>query len=220
MAQRTIHVLFGTILEKRLSLAETNRFLIGSILPDAYVNHDARAISHYIKTVPGEGSHYFDFREFQNQYRSKILEDDLYLGYYAHLLEDAFYRDYLYREKNMLQKIKSSRLEVLYQDYHILNSFIAKTYPLPQHLKYPARFQEETINAITAFDLETAIADYADDISEHTVRKTILLTENMLEEFVSKYLQKLEEEMRNVRQGVSSINPLDYRWGSEDRNGV
>ena len=218
MAQRTVHVLFGTILAQRLSLPDVDRFLVGSILPDAYVNHADRDASHYIKVLPSAEIRYFDFREFWEQFRPKIMEDNLYLGYYAHLLEDAFYRFYLYRERDMFKRIKSSRLDVLYRDYHILNSFITNNYPLPQCLKLPAGFQKEAINGITAFDLRTAVADYANDISERAEGKTVLLTEPMLEEFVSKYLQKVEQELRSVQNGFSSLNPLDYLWRSENRD--
>ena len=38
MAQRTIHMLFATLLADKIDIFDKNRFLIGSILPDAYIN--------------------------------------------------------------------------------------------------------------------------------------------------------------------------------------
>ena len=38
MAQRIIHMLFATLLADKIDIFDKNRFLIGSILPDAYIN--------------------------------------------------------------------------------------------------------------------------------------------------------------------------------------
>ena len=71
---------------------------------------------------------YFDFHEFLQRFQNNVIDDDLYLGYYAHLVDDAFYRYFLYNEKNFMLKIKSSEVDILHNDYHILNSYIEKKY--------------------------------------------------------------------------------------------
>lgn len=212
MAQRTIHVLFGTLLLEKIELVDKNRFLIGSLLPDAYTDPMRRKTSHFINYSSDETYLYFDFQEFFQKYHDKIMTDDLYLGYYAHLVEDACYRYFLYYEKSFLEKIKSYRLDVLHNDYHILNSYIVKNYSLPEQLGLPQGFEKELINGITEFDIQKMLNDYENDVVEKIEQKTVLLTEDMLEEFVTKYVDVLADELSCIRQGYSKINVLDYKW--------
>jgi len=46
MAQRTIHYLFGEIFSRQVELKNKNRFLLGSILPDAYADVSDRDKTH------------------------------------------------------------------------------------------------------------------------------------------------------------------------------
>lgn len=167
MAQRTIHMLFGTLLLDKIELFDKNRFLIGSILPDAYINPTDRKVAHFIKYISNENCLYFDFKDFLERFQNNITDDDLYLGYYAHLVEDAFYRYFLYYEKQFMKKIKRYELDILHNDYHILNSYIVRKYALPRHLELPKSFENELINEITEFVLKY-IDILADEL--HSVR--------------------------------------------------
>ena len=93
MAQRTIHYLFGEMISNQIPLSDKKRFLLGSILPDAIEPHN-RDTSHFI--IETQLHKYFDFEAFRRQYAAQIQQDDLYLGYYMHLVEDAFYRSFFY----------------------------------------------------------------------------------------------------------------------------
>ncbi|MBE5949381.1 MAG: hypothetical protein E7261_10185 [Lachnospiraceae bacterium] len=212
MAQRTIHMLFGTLLSDKIELFDKNRFLFGSILPDAYINPANRKVAHFIKYISAENCLYFDFQDFFKRFQDKIINDDLYLGYYAHLVEDAFYRYFLYYEKRFMEKIKSYELDILHNDYHILNSYIVRKYALPSYLELPKTFEQESLNEITEFDIPKIIDDYKNDIVELSNEKTVLLTESMLEEFVAKYIGVLADELRSIRNGYSNLNVLDYKW--------
>lgn len=212
MAQRTIHVLFGTLLLDKIELNDKNRFLVGSILPDAYIDLKYRNAAHFIKYISDENCWYFDFKDFSEKFRDSIKDDDLYLGYYAHLLEDAFYRYFLYYEKGLLEKIKSYNLDILHKDYHILNSYITRKYSLPSRLELPEIFGNELINEITEFDIKKLVDDYQKDITELYSEPPKLLTENMLDEFVSKYIEVLADELRSIRCDGSKLEVMDYRW--------
>lgn len=73
MAQRTIHMLFVTLLLDKMELSDKNRFFIGSILPDAYTNPINRKVSHFIKYIPEENCLYFNFQDyFEKNGNSKL----------------------------------------------------------------------------------------------------------------------------------------------------
>lgn len=79
MAQRTIHMLFGTLLSNKIEIFDKGRFLIGSILPDAYINPTNRKDSHFIKYIADENCLYFDFQDFLERFENNVKNDDLYL---------------------------------------------------------------------------------------------------------------------------------------------
>ena len=118
MAQRTIHYAFGEILSRQVHLKDQQRFLLGSILPDAYANMSDRDRTHY--KVKTETHIYLDFGAFRAQFRAEMLRDDLYLGYYMHLVEDAFYRQFMYSGHFQAAHSRAD-VALLHNDYNILN---------------------------------------------------------------------------------------------------
>lgn len=217
MAQRTIHMLFAVLLADKLELKDKNRFFLGSLLPDAYINQEDRQISHFIKYISDENCLYFDFYDFSMRFNNKVLTDELYLGYYAHLIEDAFYRYYLYYEKEWLAKIKSYKLDILYKDYQVLNSYISQKYKMPTHIEIPSNYSNEALNEITTFDIHFIIRNYKNDITEKVNMPTEMLTEKMLEEFISKYIDIISDELLSVQNGKSTLNAIDYKWKNKNK---
>ena len=205
-------MLFASLVEKKIDISDRNRFLLGSILPDSYIDPSARKTAHFIKSIPEQNQLFFDFPCFLEAFSQSVLNDDLYLGYYAHLVEDAFYRFFLYYEKDFMGRISRYELEFLHNDYHILNSYIIGKYDMPKQLELPDNFEKESINQITEFDANRIISEYENDISENVTGNTTFLTESMLEEFVDKYIGLLSDELQSVRKGGSLLNPLDYKW--------
>ena len=212
MAQRTIHILFATLLSEKIEISDRNRFLLGSILPDAYAEPASRKAAHFMARDPEENHIWFDFHSFSDLYKPQILNDDLYLGYYAHLIEDAFYRFFLYYEKDLMSRISKYDLTFLHSDYHLLNSYITEKYDLPDHLELPANFSNEPIRRITDFNVEKAISDYENDLVEKAEGQTKFLTERILEEFIAEYTDILANELRSIKQGVTTLHAGDYQW--------
>ena len=212
MAQRTVHAMFGVLLRDRLELTDSGRFLLGSILPDSYADPGQRQTSHFIKSAGDEGFLYFDFHDFLESFNERVMTDELYLGYYAHLVEDAIYRYFLYYEKGWMQKLKSYKLDILHKDYAILNSYVVRRYPLPCRIVLPEGFDAEPLHRITKFDAEALICKYENDLLASDSGTLEMLTEDVLEEFAAKYVDILTDELRAVRRGRSLLNAADYRW--------
>lgn len=212
MAQRTIHYVFGEVFSKHINLKDKNRFLLGSVMPDAYADVFDRDRTHYI--IKTENQVYFDFCVFREQYHNLILNDDLYLGYYMHLVEDAFYRQFIYNERF---KMPHSREEVtiLHNDYHILNSYIVSKYNICNSLKTPINLEQEPISKIATFKINEFIEDMSYDFKEQTIGVTYFLTENMVDEFIDKYVPLGLEELQHIQSGTYTLQALDYAWTRE-----
>ena len=209
MAQRTIHYAFGELFSRQIRLRDKNRFLLGSIMPDAYADPRDRDRTHYkIKTATHV---YLDFCAFRNQFSEEILQDDLYLGYYMHLVEDAFYRQFLYSGHF---KATHNRAEVarLHNDYHILNAHIVNKYGIRNELQAPFDLTQEPINRIAAFRIHEFIQEMAWDFTEQPTGATFYISEDMVDAFMDKYVPLGLEELRHIQNGESVLRASDYTW--------
>ena len=209
MAQRTIHYAFGEIFSKQINLKDKNRFLLGSVMPDAYADVFDRDRTHY--TTKTEDQVYFDFCAFREQYHELILKDDLYLGYYMHLAEDAFYRQFIYNGRFQMPRIREE-VAILHNDYHILNSHIVNKYNIHNALKTPIDLEQESISKIATFIINEFIEDMSYDFKEQTIGETHFLTESMVDEFIDKYVPLGLEELQHIQSGKYTLQALDYAW--------
>lgn len=211
MAQRTIHYLFGEMIFNQTALTDKKRFLLGSILPDA-IDPSCRNASHFkVKTVTHK---YFDFEAFRAKYQNHILHDDLYLGYYMHLVEDAFYRAYFYNNRFTMPRTREE-VPILHRDYHILNSYIVRKYNIHNILEHSIPLENEPLRDIAPFLTDEFLREMASDFTEQTEGNTVYLTENMLDEYVQAFLPLAIGEVTCVRRGSTILRATDYAWPSK-----
>lgn len=209
MAQRAIHYLFGELFSKQVELKDKQRFILGNVLPDAYANGSNRDKTHF--TVKTDTQVYFDFSKFREEYAEQLCRDDLYLGYYMHLVEDAFYRQFLYSDR-MIRPRNPEEVAMLHNDYHILNSHIVNQYQLQNQLTYPIDIKSETINDIAEFRVGEFLQDMSCDFADQTTGATRFLTEDLLDEFIDKYVPLGLKELQCVRNGGTMLQPIDFAW--------
>lgn len=209
MAQRIVHYLIAVSLAEEYPVSDRQRFLTGSLLPDAYRSVRERDITHY-KVSEGD-IHYSDFRRFREEFRDRILLDDLYLGYYLHLVEDALYRRYLRthdyrRPMNLEQRVQ------LHQDYHILNFLLIEQHHLRNELRSPIALSAEPISRILPFQLPELIDDLNHDFHEQVYGTCRYVTLDIISGFVTEAYPVCAQEMSAVRNGRFTLEPRDYAY--------
>lgn len=101
MASRIMHLAISETIANHFGL-DLMRFNLGNLLPDLHEDtKEGKAISHFrIKREPYEDSkdpnyQYFDYNKFLQKYENKLY-DDLYLGYYCHLIADELWIQNIY----------------------------------------------------------------------------------------------------------------------------
>lgn len=208
MAQRTIHYLFGEMISRQIKLKNKQRFLLGSILPDA-IERSYRNASHF--KVKTDTCKYFDFTAFRNQYFDLIRQDDLYFGYYMHLVEDAFYRIFFCNNGFTMPKTKDE-VVVLHHDYHILNSYIVNQYHLHNILEGTFSLKTEPISQIAPFQIDMFLQEMAQDFTEQTDGDPVYLTVDMLDNYVKTYLPLAIEAAKSIQDGYPGLSAADYCW--------
>ncbi len=213
MAQRTVHYIFGHILAERCGLDDVPRFLLGCLLPDAIRSKTDRDVSHYaFRGV--DGSRYYDFHRFRSDFTDRF-DDPLYLGYYMHLAEDNFYRAFCHRDYH-LYFIREKDVRALHRDYHLLNPYLVERYALVNRLTLPADFDAEPLSRIARFDLAGLQTDLAQDFIEHPEGEFTFLSRAMMDEFITRYLPPVEEELRAVLEGKALLRAADFAWKKTD----
>ena len=210
MAQRTIHYLFGEIFSQHVELKDKKRFLLGSVLPDAYADVSDRDKTHFKHRMPELNKTYFDFDKFKEQYSELMQKDDLYLGYYMHLVEDSFYRNYIYCGRFTMPKCREE-VPFLHNDYHILNSYITEKYKINNILE-PVDISDEPLCEIADFRVAEFIADMENDFTEQTKGETVFVTEDMLDEFIEKYISEGIEELKSIQRRTDYLKAIDLAY--------
>ena len=213
MAQRLIHYLLGEMLSKEIELKNKERFILGSIMPDAYKELKDRDKTHFAHRTDGT---YFDFNLFREKFGRQMNEDDLYLGYYMHLVEDVLYRQFIHRDQFRVPS-SSEEVLILHHDYHILNSYIVSKYNCQNILQDKINLDSEKIMEITEFRMDGFLDDLAVDFSEKIQGETVFITEKMLNQFIEEYVPIMLEELRAVKNGSTNLVAIDYKWKSVRR---
>ena len=210
MAQRMIHYLIGTILADRYNVSDWKRFLLGSIVPDGYRDVKDRDTTHFVNR-DDPSVRYYDFEAFREKYRQK-MQDPLYLGYYMHLVEDDFYRHLIRVDHDLKVYEDPEGVKKLHRDYEILNSYIIGKWQLRNELSETPDITAETVFQIADFDLPEFLSELSRDFTGDVRGTTAFLTEEILEEFLRKYLPEIDKEFRAVLQDSRYLNARSFGW--------
>ena len=227
MAQRLIHQLFAEKLIEDgagVLIRDPGRFLFGSLLPDAYreresagdIRRDAQIATHYKRATPDMLYRYFDYAQFYRDFRSLIMTDDMYLGYYIHIVEDVYHRYFIHTVKGMPRAAVPELREAVYRDYHLLNAYIMKKYGLRQRISKPGGFENEAINSLYPFDPDRMLAELEGDYNDPAQGVPTFHTPESLDEFFEGYVPLCAEAIRLAREGQEPPDPLERKWSAGD----
>ena len=207
MASSIIHLAVTCELIKRFEFSNTDRLKFGSILPDA----GQGKAGHLNKFIWGRNKKSYDFEFFRNQYEERMKSDDLYLGYYLHLVQDSLYRQFVY-DRYHWNPMLPGNVERLHKDYQIVNQYIISRYSLKNDIVIPDGFDNEDLNQISSFDtagLIKKLEEYFLPVEEEPV---FFFTKEMSDEFIGEALAFCHKEVEKLRRGEAGIDMLEYAW--------
>lgn len=156
MASALMHLAVAQEIAKRFEI-DIRKFKYGNLLPDSTNNNPgAKALSHFrIQREPYELAttevyQYYDYDLFYEKYKPHMY-DDVYLGYFTHLLTDEMWVQRIYikymRDENRRKRIEEQKN--YYHDYDVLNQIIKEKYSISLDL-------DMTEHQITEVDSSTA----------------------------------------------------------------
>lgn len=136
-----IHLAIAQKISKEFNLNKA-KFNFGNLLPDLYQEDRGKDISHYriIKESYEESKSdvykYYDYESFLLNYKEQ-MDNEIYLGYYCHLITDELWIQKIYikymRDEN--RKKRYDMQKSYYEDYFKINQKIKGKYNLRNEIE-------------------------------------------------------------------------------------
>lgn len=159
-----MHVTFAKLVEEKLCIKDSNRFLAGSLIPDActcYFDKD-KTIGHFATKINGLFKNP-DLGLFFEKY-GNLLNDEVVLGIYSHLYLDKYYYNgymyevYYFSDDTMLNLYTGKEFKIwkeffvkegIYKEYSAMNKMFIEDYNLDIE---SLNFELENLPRIDEFD--------------------------------------------------------------------
>ena len=179
---------------ENFKIKDLDRLLTGSVLPDFYT--DKCANSHLKLRIRGGTRITYDLTRFKEAYANRMAEDDLYLGYYLHLVQDLVYRDFVYK-KHCWNPHITGNVERLHNDYRLLNPYIIEKYGLQNKLVHPALEADFKVTAEGRY---------------------FFFTEEMVDDYIRIACGICKKELEAFFAGKKYIDEYEWAWDAKPQS--
>ena len=210
MASSIMHLAITSELTKHFDFSDISRLKFGTVLPDA----GKGSASHLNIYLWGHNKKAYDFELFRSKYGELMKTDDLYLGYYLHLVQDLCYRHFVY-DKYQWNPMIPGNVEKLHKDYSIINLYVAKRYGLKNDLEVPDTFNDELIASQCSYDIDwlmKSMAEYFLPVPEEDI---FFFTKEMADAYIEEAVELCLKELRALKTGEAMIESYDNAWDSK-----
>ena len=207
MASSMIHLAIVQEMRKEVSFRDINRLFLGVILPDGAVAGN----SHLKKKICKNTRYTYDLEFFRDRYGKYMEKDDLYLGYYLHLIQDMLYRRFMYGDHGWNSSAPGN-VKKLHRDYEILNEYVSKKYGLFQEMIQELDLTEEPLAQLAEFDVKGLIKEVRGEFVQRKEEKLSILTRQMADEYIVRATEFCVEELKALSKGKSGLDSTVWSW--------
>ena len=207
MASRIIHLaIAGQIADLHPDL-DTNRFYLGSVLPDACGDKSA----HYSKYVANGTKKTHDLTRFRKEFGDRLPQDELYVGCYLHLVQDILFRQTMYEELHFDSR-PAGNVARLHLDYHLTNRYVIQRYGVKVIPFAPADLEQEPLWKAHAFFLRDFLEEMKQDYLDCPEGSTVFFTEEIADQFIERALKACLTELEALRSGEGYFDEVRFAW--------
>lgn len=211
MASRIIHLAVTRQIVEKIKVKDSNRLKLGSIMPDAYAENRTTHDSHLKISLSDVGKVTYELTKYLALFRDKMQADDLYLGYYLHLIQDMVYRDFVYHEHHWNPMIPGN-VERLHNDYRIINSYVIKQYHLQNDIVLPDDMEKESVFDLYPFGIYHLLEELNADFAKEVTGDIFFFSEEMADLFISKAANICLQEIEALNRGERYIDEFQWAW--------
>lgn len=208
MASSIIHLAIVSELEKSTRFSNVERLRLGSILPDAIC---AGKNGHLKIFICGNNKKTYDLETYREKFMNLMLADDLYLGYYLHILQDLVFRKFIYTEYHWNSRIPGN-VEKLYRDYLISNCHVIETYGLKETMISSVDLTGERIQELGDFDVDKLMKNFHYYFIPVDFSDTFFFTKEIADEFIKRAVPICLNELNNLRNGNKLFDSYAWSW--------
>ena len=211
MASSMIHLAITEAMIKQADFQNFKRLRLGAILPDGAV----RGNSHLKKKKQLDGeltfTYTYDLEFYRSRYQKEMKTDDLYLGYYLHLIQDTFYRKFIYGEHHWDSR-NPENVKKLHRDYEITNCHVAQKYGLSPGNLQVIDLTGEPITELADFDVPGLVKEVSEQFVPVAETDIFFFSKEMAEELVECSIVFCLDELRRLKAGKAGLNSMDWSW--------
>lgn len=211
MASRIIHLAITNELIKKYPFKDQNRLKLGVVLPDACAPDRTTEESHLKIKLCGTTKKTYDLTLYRKKFGQKMREDDLYLGYYLHLIQDLLFRYFMYEMHHWDSKTPGN-IDRLHNDYALINTYIVRQYHLTDDIVLPADFEREAIYEIYPFDAANFMADMKRDFLPYCQGELFFFTQELADAFIRMAVDACVKELEMFWAGGSGLDEYSWAW--------
>ncbi len=211
MASRMIHYAIAKQVAKRYPIRNYDRFVLGELLPDAYAEDRGTGDSHFKISVCGGSQKTYDLEKFRALFSEELKTDDLYRGYYLHLIQDLYFRDFVYNQHCWNPRIPGN-IEKLHGDYALANAYVIEKYEMENRLVIPTDFPAEPINGIYPFGVERLAGDFDSDFRGCEKGEYFFFTTEMADTFIKIACGQSVKELEALDHGAVYTDMYQMAW--------
>lgn len=212
MASRIIHLAITNELIKTYEFVDIERLRFGTIIPDATYNRQENFLSHFKMKIGDQTERTYNLTKYRDLFFDTMKVDDLYLGYYLHLIQDLLYRHFVYDKYHWDSKPEGN-VERLHDDYRQINAYVISKYNLQKNIYVPTNFANEKINEIAVFDPMQFLKEFKMDFEPIEYKKRFFFTDSMVDEYIQWSVNGCEKELDKLRNGTYYFDEFEWSWG-------
>lgn len=148
---------------------------------------------------------------FRDEFKGLLYTDELYLGYYLHLIQDMVFRRLVY-EKYKWDPSVSGNVGQLHMDYRRINRYVIESRGIGNRIELPVDFEKEEINRLYPFDVIGLLCELENDFAERYEGESFFFTNTMADEFIREAAAICLHEMDALKCGKTYVDEYAYAW--------
>ena len=212
MASRIIHLAITNELSQQYEFSNIDRLYFGTIIPDGESSCQEYILSHFKLRISDTGKRSYNLTEYKEKFGNLLKVDDLYLGYYLHLIQDLLYRHFMYDRYHWNPK-PDGNIERLHDDYKQINAYVISKYGLHSDIHVPNGFASEKINELADFEPDRFIQELKNDFERIEYKERFFFTDNMVDEYIQWAVEYCKKELAALENGSYYFDEYEWSWG-------
>lgn len=204
MSSIIMHIYISKRVQEELNLS--NKFLAGSVLPDMIkIKTMDRKGTHYIKEVENSTKRLPDLEKFLDENKGRF-NDEIVLGYYAHLIEDKIWFDkyidsfakcideenILYTSDNTIHSPEQFRKDI-YADYVSVDNYL-----ITQSKMDIDSVRSNIKKELVGYDVDNVVEENIQFPTLPDDARIIFISPSCLEDYINESVNVVKDELKRI----------------------